>query len=98
MGTAAVVLAAAGPAQGAGSAQPIRKLATVNLRAAADQAQRAPYRPALRNMPAIQTFAALDARRHRDEADQLGAAAVLKPPTVKGLPVTINEAQRGFEG
>jgi hypothetical protein len=95
-----VVLAAAvtlaGTAQ-ADAARGIRKLGTVNVREAAAAARPAPYRPALRDLPAAEQFAELEERRSEGEANRFAAPA-LKPPTVAGLPITSLETPRGFEG
>jgi hypothetical protein len=96
-GAAALALGVAVPAQAAGTTGPIKKLRTVNVRQAAAAAKPAQYRPALRNLPAGEAFAALEERRNAESALRKPAPA-LQPPTVAGQRITANEVQTGFEG
>src|SRR6185295_15549848 len=66
-------------------------------RDAAAGAKHAQYRPALRNLPAAEQFAALEERRNAESALRK-AAPTLQPPTVAGQRITSNEVQTGFEG
>src|SRR4051794_14613535 len=96
-GAAALALGVTVPAHAAGSTSTIKKLGTVNVREAAAAAKRAPYRPALRNLPAAQQFAALEERRNGESALRRAAPA-LQPPTVAGQRITSHEVNTGFEG
>jgi len=94
---AALALGVTVQAYAAGTAVGIKKLRVVNLRDAAAGAKHAPYRPALRNLPASKQFAALEERRN-GEAAKHGASTALQPPTVAGQRIVSNEVQSGFEG
>jgi hypothetical protein len=94
-GAAMLALGFAGPAQAAGG---IKKIGTVNVRAAAAAAKHAQYRPAFRNLPASEAFAALEERRAEGVSALRKTAPALKPPTIAGQRITSNEVQRGFEG
>jgi hypothetical protein len=97
-GTAALALGMTVPAHAAGNAVPIKKLGTVNVREAAAAAKHAPYRPANRNLPASEQFAALEERRFGEEAALRKGAPALKPPSIAGQKITSNEINTGFEG
>jgi hypothetical protein len=98
-GAATLALALPVSAHAAGTSVPIKRLRTVNVRKAAAEAEHAQYRPALRNLPAAEQFAALEERRMGGDADALRKPPqALQPPTVAGQRITSNEVQRGFEG
>ena len=98
-GAATLALALPVSAHAAGTSVPIKRLRTVNVRKAAAEAEHAQYRPALRNLPAGEQFAALEERRMDEGAEALRAPAqALQPPTVAGQRITSSEVQRGFEG
>jgi hypothetical protein len=94
-GAVALAFAVTVPAHAAGT---IKKVGTVNLRAAVAGAKHAQYRPALRNLPASKQFAALEERRNEEDAALRKTPPALQPPTVAGQRITSNEIQRGFEG
>jgi hypothetical protein len=93
----ALALAATAPAHAAGTAGSMTKLRTVNVRQAAADAKRAPYRPALRNLPAAEKLAELEERRGEGGAQNRSRTS-LAPPTVAGLPITSAENNLGWEG
>jgi hypothetical protein len=97
-GAAALALCVSAPAQAAGTTAPIKKLGTVDVRAAAAAAKHAPYRPAARNYPAAEQFAELEERRFGEESALRKAAPKLKPPNIAGQKITNNEINTGFEG
>jgi hypothetical protein len=97
-GTAALALCVSASAQAAGTTAPIKKLGTVDVRAAAAAAKHAPYRPATRNTPASEQFAALEERRFGEESALRKQAPTLKPPSIAGQKITNNELNTGFEG
>ena len=92
-----LALGVAVPAHAAGTTGSIKKLGTVNLREAAAGAKHAQYRPALRNLPAAEQFAALEERRNSEGALRKPAPA-LQPPTVAGQRITSNEVQTRVRG
>ena len=93
-GSAVLALGVSVPAYAAGTTGPIKKLGTVNLREAAAAAKPAQYRPALRNLPAAEQFAALEERRNSEGAALRKPPATLQPPTVAG---TADHLQRGAD-
>jgi hypothetical protein len=94
-GAATLALGVAVPAQAAGG---IKKLGTVNVRQAAAAAKPSPYRPALRNLPSGELFAALEERRNDEVSALRKGWPALQPPTVAGQRITSHEVNTGFEG
>ena len=97
-GAAALALGVTVPAHAAGTAGPIKKLGTVNLREAAAAAKHAQYRPALRNLPAAEQFAALEERRNGEEPPCASRPRRCnrRRSLDSGSPPT--RCRRGFEG
>ena len=94
----ALALGLTASAQAAGTAGSLKKLGTVNVRQAAAAAKPAQYRPALRNLPSAEQFAALEERRNEGVSALRKAPSALQPPSVNGQRITSNEVQAGWEG
>ena len=76
----------------------VKKVGTVNVRQATAGAKHAQYRPALRNLPAAEQFAALEERRNSEKRACASRHRRCNRRGLRGSGSPPTRCRRGFEG